>query len=213
MKYALAPIFLALTTIPAIAENNRQLDAHEHGVGELNIAIEGATIAAEFHAPGADIVGFEHPVASDEDQATVDAALAKLSDPLSLFTLPDAATCALIDASAELEGEDAHDDHDDHGHDDHAEKDDDHGEQAHGEEHDDHDHDEHAHKDEVGHTEFHVEFQITCANPSAIDTITFNYFDAFKNAREVEVQMVTESGASAYEVQRDNPVLSVSGLF
>ncbi|OUX32061.1 MAG: hypothetical protein CBE24_03920 [bacterium TMED264] len=42
----------------SVAEETRQVDKHEHGVGELNIAIEGNAIDFEFFIPGADIVGF-----------------------------------------------------------------------------------------------------------------------------------------------------------
>jgi hypothetical protein len=53
-------IATAITATPVIAEETRQLNAHEHGVGQLDIAIDGQQIAMELHAPGADIVGFPH---------------------------------------------------------------------------------------------------------------------------------------------------------
>ena len=86
------PLALALLASPAIAEESRQLDSHEHGVGELNIAVEGKTVVMELHAPGADIVGFEYVAESDADRAAVDAAVARLAAPLDLFVLPDAAS-------------------------------------------------------------------------------------------------------------------------
>ena len=75
------------------AEETRQLDSHVHGVSELNIAISGTTIAMELHAPGADIVGFEHAAVSAEDRAAVDQAIASLAKPLELFALPGSAEC------------------------------------------------------------------------------------------------------------------------
>ena len=56
----------ALVTV-ALAEETRQVDKHEHGVGELNIAIDKNIIDFEFMLPGADIVGFEYEAKSDED--------------------------------------------------------------------------------------------------------------------------------------------------
>ena len=47
-------------TTPVFAEETRQLDAHEHGVGQLDIAFDGNQISMELHAPGADIVSFEY---------------------------------------------------------------------------------------------------------------------------------------------------------
>ena len=37
----------ALVTV-SVAEETRQVDKHEHGVGELNIAVEGNSIDLEF---------------------------------------------------------------------------------------------------------------------------------------------------------------------
>lgn len=200
MKQALSLIAFA-AAMPAFAEDKRELDAHEHGVGTLNIAIEGATIAMAFEAPGADIVGFEYAAESDVDLAAIDAAIATLGAPLDLFVVPEAAACTVTEALAELEGgdDDAHhehaeDHHDEHGHDDH-------------DDHKDEDHEDHA--DAANHTEFHAEYTLTCDNADALTSISFAYFDTFPNAKEVEVQMITASGAQAFEVERDAPVLDL----
>jgi hypothetical protein len=200
--------FLALTAIvatPTIAEEARQLDAHEHGVGQLDIAFDGTQIAMELHAPGADIVGFEYGAESAEDRAAVDAAVAMLARPLDLFVLSDVAGCSVVQASAGLESEENHDAHaDDHG-DEHADEEDGH------DDHDEEDHEEHA--SEVGHTEFHAEYLLTCADPTAVTEITFAYFDAFPNALEVEVQLISDTGATSFEVERDAPTLDLRGMF
>lgn len=257
----LAAVLMATSSTLALAESKRELGAHEHGVGQLNIAIEDQTIAIEFMAPGADIVGFEYEATSDEDLAKIDTALETLGKPLDLFVLPDAAGCTVTNAVAELETEDehddhghddhGHDDHDDHGHDDHDDHDDhghddhdedkakaddhdhdhDHEEHAHDEhDHDeeeaakddhDHDHDEEKHADhddhdhdaaEASHTEFHAEYTMTCTNPAAIEQVTFAYFDAFPNALELEIQVVSQAGAQKFEVERDAPVLDLKEL-
>ncbi len=208
MKYALSLIALA-AALPALAEDTRHVDAHEHGVGTLDIAVDGTTVAMTFEAPGADIVGFEYAAKSDADLAAVDLAIATLAAPLDLFVMPDAAGCTVVEALAELESEDAHDDHSGEKHDGHAdEKHDDH---AH-EEHDDHAHEEHGdddHVDEAGHTEFHAQYTLTCEQPNALTKIEFAYFDAFPGAQEVDVQIITASGAQAFEVARDAPVLEL----
>ncbi|TLP55998.1 DUF2796 domain-containing protein [Parasedimentitalea maritima] len=182
MKQALSLIAL-FAAMPALANETRQLDAHEHGVGELNIAIEGTTVLMEFHAPGADIVGFEYSAKSDSDRAAVEAAEVRLSAPLELFVMPEAATCTVKSAQAELEGEGGHDDHADEGH---AE-----------------------HQEEPTHTEFHAQYMLTCVAPDALTEISFVYFEAFPNAQEVEVQIITASGAKVFEVSRDAPTLAL----
>ncbi|QFS81714.1 hypothetical protein FIU97_02900 [Roseivivax sp. THAF40] len=235
MKHAFSLIAL-LAAAPAVAQDARQLDAHEHGVGELNIAIEGTTVAMELHAPGADIVGFEYAAESETDRAAVDAAVATLARPLDLFVLPAAAECSVTQASAALESDEAHEDHDhgdehasgdDHKHDAHEEEDHahegehEHEDHAHGDdhaEHEDHAHeDDHAehedHADGARHSEFHAEYTLDCANPEALSEITFAYFDTFENARELEVQILTASGAQAFEVERDAPALDLRNLF
>lgn len=188
----------------AIGEEARQLGAHEHGVGLLNIAFDGNNVAMELRAPGTDIVGFEHAAERAEDRAAIEAAVAMLARPLDLFRLPEAAGCTVTQASAKLESEHDHDDHDDHAeaeaHDDH----DDHDDEAHADEH---------RPDEAGHTEFDAEYLLACADPDAISDITFAYFDDFENARELKVQVVTAAGAQAFDVDRDTPILDLRGMF
>lgn len=209
MKHTVSLIAL-ITAFPAFAQDNRQLDAHEHGVGTLNIAMEGTTVLMEFTAPGADIVGFEYEATSDADLALIDAAIATLSSPLDLFVLPDVAGCSVVETHAELESEDDHGEHEDHGHDD------DHHDEHEDEEHDDHGHDddhhgehEDEHADEAGHTELHAEYTLACSAPAEFTQIDFAYFETFPNAQEVEVQIITTSGAHAFEVERDAPVLEL----
>mgnify|MGYP000592390409 CR=1 FL=1 len=187
---------IALSATPSLAEETTQLDAHEHGVGQLNIAFDENKIAMELHAPGADIVGFEYGAKSDADLAAIDAALQTLSDPLGLFLIPEAASCIVITAHAKLESEDSdHDDHDEEGHDDHDE-----------EGHDDHD-------KAPGHTEFHAEYLLECANLTEISAITFSYFEIFPNALELEVQVISDKGATAFEIERDVAKLDLRGIF
>jgi len=205
---------LALSTLaasPAFAQETRQLDSHEHGVGQLDIAIDGSQVAMELHAPGADIVGFEYGAESGEDIAKIDAALLVLAEPLDLFVVPDAAQCIVVDARAELESEDEHDDHEDGGedHDDHEGED--HGDEDHAEDgHDDHEGEDHV--EEAGHTEFHAEYLLECGDITALSEISFAYFTAFPNALEVEVQVISDQGATAFEVERDAPMLDLSNL-
>ncbi len=225
MKQTFSLIALA-AAFPAFAEDARELDAHEHGVGTLNIAIDGTTFAIAFEAPGADIVGFEYAAESDADLAAIDAAVATLGAPLELFVMPDAAGCTVVETVAELESEGGHDDHGEEHDYDHADKDhddhDDHEDEKHADEtdeaHDDHgedEHDDHGNEDhaddadEAGHTEFHAEYTLNCDSPDALTEITFTYFEAFPNALEVEVQIITASGAQAFEVTRDAPILNL----
>ncbi|MDA0369846.1 MAG: DUF2796 domain-containing protein [Proteobacteria bacterium] len=196
----------------AQAEEKRGHDAHEHGVGKLNIAFEGGAVAMEFSAPGADIVGFEHPAESTGDRAKIKSALAALEKPLSLFRLPEAAMCTLVEASAELHKEDEdHKEHEEH-EDKHAQEDQ-HGKDAKHEDKDEHhrDHKDEDGHDEPSHTEFHAEYRLACGKPKAIDRISFEYFKMFPNAKELDVQMISDKGTKGFEVERDEPTLDLDG--
>jgi len=206
----LAPAAFVLFAAGTVAaDETRQMDAHEHGVGQLDIAFDGGSVAMELRAPGADIVGFEYQPESAEDRSKIDAAVAMLARPLDLFTLPALAGCSVVEASASLESG-AHDD--DHGHDDHAKhEEDDHDQADH--DHQDEDHPDHDHEDAADHTEFHAEYMLNCADPGQATLITFAYFDTFPNAIELEVQVISDKGATAFEVERDAPTLDLRDMF
>ena len=225
-KFTTIGVAGAMLASMAAAEETRELDAHVHGHGALNIAVEGQTFAMELEAPGADIVGFEYEATSDADKSAIQRAIEDLENPMVLFELPEKAGCTVVAAHASLiMDDDDHDDHDDHGHDDHAEDGhDDHGHDDHAEDgHDDHGHDDHAedgHGDhghderaeEASHSEFHAKYTLTCKDPAALDRIVFSYFERFEGAQELEVQVVTAKGAAAFEVERDAPELDLKGL-
>ncbi|MEX0284153.1 MAG: DUF2796 domain-containing protein [Paracoccaceae bacterium] len=260
MPRVLPLIALALPLSSTAFAETRQLDAHEHGSGTLNIAIEGNSVAMELEAPGFDIVGFEYEAKSDEDKASIEQAMATLSSPLALFTPPAAAGCSVTEAHVKLLSDDDHEDHDDdHDHDDHADEKDDHDhdedhdedghddhdhDEDHAEDgHDDHDHDEdhaedghddhehdedhaedghddhdhgedhaegghdnHDHDDEARHTAFFATYQLTCEDSASLTQLDLPYFQTFPNAQELDVQLVTDTGASSTEATRDEPV-------
>jgi hypothetical protein len=184
---------------PLAAEETRELGAHEHGHGALNVAVEGNQVAIELEVPGFDIVGFEYAAKSDEDKAAIAAALKTLSDPSTVVMMPEAAGCSPTEVAAELHGDE---DHDDHGHEEHAKDD-----------HDDHGHEEHAehdHGDEEAHSEFEVEYVMTCASIDKLTKIDLPYFETFPNAEELEIQLVTDKGAMEVEATPENPVIDLS---
>ncbi|EBA06205.1 zinc uptake protein ZrgA [Sagittula stellata] len=208
MKTLTTALVLSVSATALMAQENRELGAHVHGVTEVKIAVEGNEVEILFEAPGMDIVGFEHVASSDADKAAVDAALALLGDPASSVVLDVAAGCTLEEAEAEMMAEEHHD-HDE-AHEDH---DDDHaGEDDHG--HDDHDEDhaedeDGAHEDhgEATHSAFEVHYHFVCDTPEALTTVSFPFFATFPNAEEIEAEYVTDAGAGAAEITGDAPQL------
>ena len=208
----LTSIISFIIASPVFSEDARQLNAHEHGIGALNIAIEAPLVVMEFHAPGADIVGFEYAAKSDADLAAISAALKTLEAPLDLFVLPKAARCAVQSVQVELESDADHgaNEEDHQGHDSLTED----GHQDHDDEHDhkheDHDdHDEEKHAASSGHTEFHAEYSLICSNIEALTQIDFAYFEVFPNSKQVALQLISQSGARAFDIKSGAPRLDL----
>ena len=89
-------------------DEKRELGSHEHGHVTVQIALEGDSLQMALEAPGNDIVGFEHAAETDEQKAAVSEATEALSDPLAVFTLPEAAGCSVASSDVELHREGDH---------------------------------------------------------------------------------------------------------
>jgi hypothetical protein len=181
----------AVATPSYAAEGHRELGAHEHGRGTLNIAVEGNKVTMEFEVPGVDIVGFEHAAKTSREKAAVTKAKTQLSAPLSLFDLPASAACRVTEAKVEVEiGEHDHD-----------AKEEAKGAKA----------GKPAAKRE-GHSEFHAQYALECAAPGNMTTIGFGYFRAFAGAEKLDVNVITPKGQNKFEVTRATPSISLAGM-
>jgi hypothetical protein len=166
----------ALALGPATAEQqHRELGAHQHGRGTLNVAVEGARLTMELEVPGMDIVGFEHAAKSREDMAAVERGKKQLMGALALFALPAAAGCELSDAKVALEAED-HDEVGSKGSGEHAAA---------------------PHAGD-GHAQFHAEYAVECASPRNLTTIDFGYFRIFAAAQTLDVSLITAKGQAKF---------------
>ena len=170
-----------------LAEERRELGAHEHGHSKLNLAVEGTQVVMEIAAPGLDVLGFEHPANSVEEKAAVEAGRVALADPLSLFVLPAAARCRVVETAVMLEQEEQGHEGEEHAGEAHA--DDDHGAEL--------------------HSEFAGRYTLDCTDPGALTDITFAWFDRFPNAKEVAVTLLTAKGQASFEVERGDPPLAI----
>lgn len=182
----------------AASAAEREHGAHVHGVSRLNVAIEGHTVLMEWIAPGADIVGFEHPAESDADKAAVQDAVHALEDATTLFVFPPEAACRLESAEVEtslLEHHDGHDEHHDEGHDDRH--DDEHQEDEHADHHEHEEGDEHH--DET-HSEFEIRYGFHCDQPDRLDHIEVKVFERFPGAEEIDAQVIAPGGQTAQEL-------------
>lgn len=104
-------VWLAAAT-PLMAQ-----DAHVHGHGTLDIAIEGSSLMLMLEVPGADLHGFEGAPSSAEEITAEERTRQLLSDPLMLLGAPPEAECTVAGMETSLDAEDdGHDRGHDHGH-------------------------------------------------------------------------------------------------
>lgn len=199
---ALAPCTAAiLFALPAFAaEERRQADAHVHGHGMFTIAMDGKTLEMVLKVPGADIVGFEHEAKTDADKAAMKNAISQLQNPEKVFALPAAAECKIDKAEAHTGDEHEHEHEDEH----EADHKDDH-KAEHKDEHKDEHKAEHDHEGEEHHMEFHGHYNLTCAKPEALSSITLNVFASFPSLKEVAVQAITAKGQMKAEATPQQP--------
>jgi hypothetical protein len=179
---------MAAAAFPVFAEEpQRQLGAHVHGHGRLNIAIEGKKMSMELEVPGADIVGFEHEPSTAEQRAALAEAKARLAKASVLFAPEPKAGCQLEQTKVSTESGHEHHDHGDKG-----------GASS-------------QEKEEAGHSEFHADYAFVCASPSRLTSMTFDYFKEFPNAQELDITIVSPKGQSSFEVKREKPSLDLTG--
>jgi hypothetical protein len=186
---------MLFAAFPAFSQTeHRQLGPHVHGHGRLNIAVEEKHVSMELEVPGADIVGFEHEPDTPEQKAALEKAKDKLADALSIFQFPASAGCKLENAKVTIEAEHEHEAADKH-----------HGDDAKKE---NHEHEEGEHH----HSEFHAEYSLSCKSISRLTSMSFDYFNQFAGAQELDVNVITPKGQSSYAVTRANPRLDLAGV-
>lgn len=185
LPFALLPLAMAHAAPEHDHDHEHgSLGAHEHGVGRLDVALEGRTLEFELDSPAMNIVGFEHAATSAEDKAKLAAAKEVLLKPHALFSVPEAAECNVVAQKLEspLFGDkpDADDDHD----------------------HEAGGHDEHEH------SEIHGTYKFTCNVPAVLKTLDLTQiFKSFPATQKLQVQLISPKGQSGAEVRPSNPSL------
>ncbi|WP_462401766.1 DUF2796 domain-containing protein [Pseudomonas sp. Marseille-QA0332] len=154
------------------------LGAHEHGVAQLNVVLDGKNLKLELESPAMNLVGFEHLASSDADKAKVAAVRQQLVQPTKLFGLSQAAGCS--ETAQELESPLFAD-------------------QPAPEHKHEHEH-EHAHESEHQHSDIHAHYQLTCTAPGKLAGIDLTpLFQAFPATRTINVQLIGPNGQKGVE--------------
>ena len=151
--------------------------AHEHGIGRLDVAVEGAHVALELTLPANDVVGFEHRPKSQDDKAKAAKAKQLLEDPAKLFGFSEAAGCAVAveDVSTSIEE---------------GEEDSDEASQEGGE-----------------HAEYLASYSVKCKDVSKLNSISVKLFNSFSSLTSIKVQSATSKGQSASVLTKERAVI------
>ncbi len=176
--------FLQVLSLPDTGgAATRQHGSHTHGIGQLNIVLDGNDLVLELQSPSANIVGFEHSPENEEQTQAVQKAIALMQEGEKLFALPKQAECSLHDAHVETNMLGDHQDkHDSHGH-------------GHDEQHSDSEHNE-----KTGHSEFEAEYYFKCNKPANLNTLDVLIFELFPGFEELEAQLLSPKGQSVKEL-------------
>lgn len=68
--------------------------AHQHGVAQLMVAVEGSSVAIEFESPMENLVGFEHAPRTQKQREAIETLKHTFSTPDKLFVPTAAAGCS-----------------------------------------------------------------------------------------------------------------------
>ncbi|WP_374439291.1 DUF2796 domain-containing protein [Pseudomonas panipatensis] len=187
------PLLLALALFPFAAAQaldehaHGSLGKHEHGVAQLNVAVDGASLELEVDSPAMNFVGFEHAASSAADQARVAQVKAQLGKPLELFQPSAAAQCSVasVALSSPLFGDAATPAT-------HADADDD------GDAHEGHQH-----------SDINAHYRLTCATPAALAGLDLApLFKRFPGTQKLQVQAIGPNGQQGAELTPANSVLT-----
>lgn len=103
---------LPFVLLPAIAHadehhhhnhhgEHASLGSHEHGVAQLDAALDGTALEIELRSPAVNLLGFEHAANTAENKRKVADVRARLEQPDKLFGLPAEARCKLDESRLE----------------------------------------------------------------------------------------------------------------
>jgi Protein of unknown function (DUF2796) len=153
--------------------------AHVHGVGRINIVVEGQQATVEFLAPAEGLYGFEHQARTPAEQEKRDAALARLQEQISsmvVFEAERGCQFATQKIAVETDVEGKHEQ----------------GKST-----------EKAQKKSGEHSEVHAKFTVTCKQPLAGSQVRFGVSKVFPAIKTVHVQVLSDARQAGVEVKSD----------
>jgi hypothetical protein len=155
---------------------------HVHGVAEMAIVQDGASVSISLATPLVNVLGFEHAAETEGQRRIVREAAAALADPSSLVRLTAAARCTLTRAKV--------------------------GDLAPtGASHDGHDHDHDA--DDAEHADLEADYAFTCAAPARLAAVEIVAFTRFPGVESVDVVYLGDGAQRAMRATPNNRTFKV----
>lgn len=152
--------------------------AHEHGSGQLNIAIEELGATVEFFAPAESIYGFEHAAQSEQDKQAQHAALRRLEQHIhQMILFEEDRACQFSTTRLEVTGEAESVEGQAHGEEDHARR--------------------------SAHAEVQAEFTVTCQRSLADTTVRFGVTSVFPRLHRLSVQVLSDTKQTGTTITND----------
>jgi len=186
MRYLL--LALPFVLLPAIAHadehhhhnhhgEHASLGSHEHGVAQLDSALDGTALEIELRSPAVNLLGFEHAANTAEDKRRVADVRARLEQPERLFGLPAEARCKLGESRLEsplFSGKDHEHEHE-------------------------HEHEQHG----TGtHSDVRAYYRYDCSAPDALSGLDLRgLFEAFPGTEKIQAQAIGPNGQQGRQLR------------
>lgn len=108
-RFHAVALFLLVSALPpttAHALAARQHGPHVHGTTTVDIALEEGELQITVMAPGANMVGFEHPPHDVAEHQQLETVLESLRAPAAWLRPADQAQCTVLDVAVQVNGYD-----------------------------------------------------------------------------------------------------------
>jgi len=175
-------VFTSLLTLSCTASafNDAHLDAHVHGLVEINLVAEATHIELNITSPLMNLVGFEYAPRTEAEKAALHAMAAHFDTPHKWLQF-NGNQCELTQHNIS-HGKDEHDDHDHH-----------HG----------HDHD----KQESQHAELEANYQFKC-DSKGLDSVTVYLQEHFPAIESITLNWIVDTASGSATLHHDDRQVS-----
>ena len=191
MQFRLATLALS-TTLLLTSGFSQAHEAHVHGLGKIDIALDGSTLSMHLDSPLMNLVGFEHAAKSAGDRQAIQNMAKVLRNASAVFLTTPAAQCSsssvkLVSAAITptLLGENTKDKTAASG-----------ADQA-------------SKPGKNEHADLDADFIFQCTYPERLKAIDVKLFDAFKGFNSIEVQLVTPKRQAAAKLTPTSSSIAV----